>query len=155
VDGAAPVPLVRANPEKSDPKSGAVQLEWNVNGTLLMARFENAPTALHIYAFPAPAEPFNPSLRSVILHNQPVLHARWNPIRAGSLLLCCGTGAVYTWNADWDDAEHNLIEMAECIGVPTDKFEVRNARWSPDGQSLILLNQSTFCCAFEVAEDAP
>jgi hypothetical protein len=136
VDSTVSVPLVRTNPEKSDPKSGAVQLEWNVNGTLLMARFgarqqvhsntshnrffvENSPTALHIYAFPSPSEPFHPSLRTVILHNQPVLHARWNPIRTGSLLLCCGTGAVYTWNADWEDAEHNVIEMAECIGVPT------------------------------------
>lgn len=39
VQSAASVPLVRTNPEKPDPKSGAVQLEWNLDGTLLMARF--------------------------------------------------------------------------------------------------------------------
>ena len=39
VQSAASVPMRRTNPEKPDPKSGAVQLEWNLNGTLLMARF--------------------------------------------------------------------------------------------------------------------
>lgn len=80
---------------------------------------ENAPTALHVYAFPAPSEPFNPCLRSVILHNQTVVYAQWNPVQPGSLLLCCGTRAVYTWTSNWRDAENNYIEMAECVGIPT------------------------------------
>ena len=122
-----------------------------------------------MYAFPAPSEPFNPRLRSVLLHDQVILHARWNPVQAGSMLLCCGTRAVYTWNSAWDDGENNLTEIAECVGIPagwcclclqtlyniifTDKFEVRNAKWSPDGKGFVLLDHSAFCCAFEAIEE--
>ncbi|KAF8585584.1 YVTN repeat-like/Quino protein amine dehydrogenase [Ramaria rubella] len=153
VQTATSIPLVRTNPEKPDPKSGAIQLEWNVDGSFLMVRFENAPTALHIYDFPKPPEPFNPQLRSVLLHNHTILRVQWNPVCAGSLLLCCGTGAVYTWTSEWEHAEHTCPEIAECIGVPTEKFKVRNAKWSPDGKGLILLDQSAFCCAFEATEE--
>ncbi|KAF8508111.1 WD repeat-containing protein 8 [Gautieria morchelliformis] len=140
VQGVASVSLIRTNPEKPDPRSGAVQLEWNVDGTLLMARFENAPTALHVYAFPTLSEPFNPRLRSILLHNQAVLDVRWNPVQAGSLLLSCGTRAN-------GKTEHNLTEIAEC------KFEVRNVKWSPDGKGFVLLDNSAFCCAFEATEE--
>ncbi|GJJ08763.1 hypothetical protein Clacol_002982 [Clathrus columnatus] len=128
VEGPSSVPLVRPNPEKPDPKSGALQLDWNIDGTLLMARFENAPTTVHIYTFPLPSEPFDPRLRSVLLHTHPVLHAKWNPVRSGSLLSCCGTGAIYTWQADWEDPEQNHVELAECVAIPTD----------PDSWSALL-----------------
>jgi len=153
VQTAVSIPLIRTHPEKPNPKSGAIQLEWNLDGSLLLARFDNAPTSLHIYAFPAPAEPFNPRLRSVLLHNQHIMHAYWNPVRASSLLLCCGTGAVYTWNSEWEDAELNRTEMAECIGVPTKIFKVRDARWSPDGKGFVLLDDLAFCCASEATDE--
>jgi len=140
------LPLTRPNPDKPDPKSGAIQLEWNVNGSLLLARFgsyipktrpelllikftENAPTAVHIFTFPAPSQPFDPHLRSVLLHNHPVLYTRWNPVRSGSLLLCCGTGGVYTWTSEWDDPEQGLTEVAECVGVPAGKPQVVGKAW--------------------------
>lgn len=62
--------------------------------------------------------------------------------------------------------------MAECIGVPaskyicaiintgeqlsrfTEKFETRDLAWAPDGKGLVLLDKDTFCCAFEVEEEA-
>lgn len=78
---------------------------------------ERTREAIHIYAFPqAPAE-FKPSLRTVIQHRAGVRNARWNPVRAGSLVSCTGTGALYLWqdsSADWVNDE----EMAECIGIP-------------------------------------
>lgn len=36
---SSPVPLIRVDATKPHPKSGLVQLEWNLDGTLLMARF--------------------------------------------------------------------------------------------------------------------
>lgn len=75
--------------------------------------------SVHIFSFPLPSEPFDPRLRSVLLHTQPVLHARWNPVQSGSLLMCCGTGAVYTWHAHWESAEKKHVELAECIAIPT------------------------------------
>ncbi|KAF7985298.1 hypothetical protein HWV62_6463 [Athelia sp. TMB] len=168
----APQSITPLRPDlaKPAPKAGVVQLEWNKTGTLLLVRFENVPTAVHIYAFPsllapsanspeaaAPAPYFQPRLRSVLLHTRPVLAARWNPLptRAGALALCTGARSVYTWSDEWQEGEGGGEgeELAECIGVPARKFETRDVRWAPDGRGMVLVDRETFCCAFEVQED--
>lgn len=80
------------------------------------------PTAIHIISFPAAGEPFAPALRSVLLHSQPVVQARWNPLRAGSLAASCGGGAIYTWSDEWVGEGGETEEMAECVGVPASKL---------------------------------
>jgi hypothetical protein len=138
--GTQVLPLTRIDQTKPNPKSGAVQLEWNNTGDLLLVRFgaifpgsksceklrchhlENVPTAVHIFDFPSPQQEFVPRLRSVLLHSHPVLSARWNPVRKGSLLLGCGTRSVYVWSDEWMNEGGEEEEMAECIGVPTRKF---------------------------------
>jgi len=45
--------------------------------------------------------------------------------------------------------------MAECIGIPTKKFECRDLKWAPDGKGIVLLDKEMFCCAFEVEEQGP
>ncbi|KZP10515.1 WD repeat-containing protein 8 [Athelia psychrophila] len=148
---------------------GAVQLEWNKNGTLLLVRFEATPAAVHVFAFPSPAAPApaTPRLRSVLLHTRAVLAARWNPVRAGSLAVCCAARSVYTWSDEWvgegagaalglglgEEEEGEGEEVAECIGVPARKFETRDLRWAPDGKGMVLIDKDTFCCAFEVQEE--
>lgn len=102
-------------------------------GDLLMARFgtscdpteslsntqsENTPTVIHIFSFPSANKQFVPKLRSILIHNQPVLHAQWNPIRKGSLALCCGNRSVYTWSEEWMTESGSEEEIAECIGIP-------------------------------------
>ncbi|KAG8948606.1 hypothetical protein FRC04_009509 [Tulasnella sp. 424] len=142
---SSPVPLIRVDATKPHPKSGLVQLEWNLDGTLLMARFEQAPTAIHVYSFPKPdGEPFAPRLSTVLLHSKSVLQARWNPTQTGLLAACCGTGAVFTWDVG---------NVAECVGVPAKQFEVRDIRWAPDGRGMALVDKEAFCCAFMVIED--
>ncbi len=113
----------------------------------------------------------------MLLQTKPILHARWNPVRHGSLALCCGEAAIYTWSNEWSSGEKEPAvkdqeeEMAECIGVPTralyalthlapnipvnleSKFEARDIRWAPDGKGLLLVDKDTFCCAFEVNEE--
>ena len=109
------------------------------------------------------------------MHNTPVLHARWNPIRKGNLAVCCGTRSIYTWSDEWVSENGSEEEMAECIGVPasmsyfeciffpwprliatlTEKFETRDLKWAPDGKGLILMDKDVFCCAFEVEEEEP
>lgn len=76
-----------------------------------------------IYSFPSPSDRFQPKLRSVLLQTTPILHARWNPVRTGSLVLCCGGGGMYSWSNEWaNDAEPGSEEeIAECIGVPASK----------------------------------
>ncbi|KAI0034262.1 quinon protein alcohol dehydrogenase-like superfamily [Vararia minispora EC-137] len=154
LNGTHSVPSTRPDPSKPHPKSGAVQLEFNKLGTTLMARFENMSTAIHLFSFPAPGEAFTPHLRSVLVHSRPVLHTRWNPLRAGSLVATCGASAVYTWSDEWVGEGGEAEEMAECIGVPAKNFEARDVRWAPDGKGMVLLDKETFCCAFEVEESS-
>ena len=59
------------------------------------------------------------------MHSKPILQSRWNPVRAGSLVLCCGTGGMYMWSNEWssdDQPEAESEEIAECIGIPASKF---------------------------------
>ncbi|KAG1875623.1 WD repeat-containing protein 8 [Suillus subalutaceus] len=154
LQGPQTISLQRTDPTKPSPKSGAVQLEWNKTGTLLLVRFENCPTVVHLYDFPASSDPFVPRLRCVFQHSKPVLHAQWNPVRKGSLALCSGNGSIYTWSDEWIGDNGVEEDMAECIGVPANtKFETRNIKWAPDGKGLVLLDKEVFCCAFEVEED--
>ena len=135
---------------------------------------ENIPTAVFLFNFPSPRETAIPRLRTVLLHSQPVLHARWNPVRKGSLCLCCGIQSVYIWSDEWQGEGDEEEEMAECIGVPAsqsfispssirytsddvlfdiEKFETKDMRWAPDGKGFILFGKDQFCCAFEVVDD--
>ena len=119
-----------------------------------------------------------PRLRSLLIQQQPVVQASWNPVRKGVLSLCTGGSSLYTWSDEWvgEDGEE---EMAECVGIPasrfrsgslvvlevvdlspdlptTVRFESRVIRWSPDGKGMALLDRETFCCAFEVTDsDTP
>ncbi|KAL5534433.1 hypothetical protein ACEPAG_895 [Sanghuangporus baumii] len=154
--GMQVVPINRADTSKAYPKSGLVQLDWNVDGSLLLARYDSCPSGLFIYSFPSPSERFRPRLRSVLIHSVPITQARWNPVRPGTLVLCCGTGGMYMWSNEWssdDDVDGEDEEIAECIGIPAKKFQLRNVQWAPDGKGLLLLDNDIFCCAFEVEQD--
>lgn len=154
LQGPQTISLQRTDPTKPNPKSGVVQLEWNKTGTLLLVRFENCPTVVHLYDFPGSSDPFVPRLRCVLQHSKPVLQAQWNPVRKGSLALCSGSGSIYTWSDEWIGENGVEEDMAECIGVPANtKFETRSVKWAPDGKGLVLLDKEVFCCAFEVEED--
>ncbi|GLB36033.1 putative WD40 repeats [Lyophyllum shimeji] len=156
LQGPHTIPIVRGDPTKPNPKSGIVQLDWNNNGSLLCVRFENTPTAVHIFDFPTTSKEFAPKLRSVLLHAQPVQQVHWNPVRKGTLALCCGSQSMYTWSNEWINEGGEEEEIAECIGVPVglnQKFETRGLKWAPDGKGLMLLDKDQFCCAFEVQEE--
>ena len=136
-----------------------------------MSSTESIPNAVFLFDFPSSREKFMPKLRTVLLHSQPVLHARWNPTRKGSLVLCCGIQSIYIWSDEWQGESGEDEEMAECIGVPastclsnwpfssmrlmnaSEKFETRDISWAPDGKGLILFGKDQFCCAFEVNEE--
>ncbi|KAI0667380.1 WD repeat-containing protein 8 [Trametes maxima] len=165
--------------------SGTTQLAFNTSGSLLLVRSASAPTAVMLYDFPTPSsnsptasqsvssstgeplELLTPHLRSVLLHSQPVISARWNPDpgRAGRLAVACASQSVYLWSDEWvvepesgaadaqAQAQEEDTEVAECVGVPAQRFETRDLRWAPDGKGMILLDRETFCCAFEVEEE--
>ncbi|KAG7099110.1 hypothetical protein E1B28_000983 [Marasmius oreades] len=146
------ISITKPDHTKPNPKSGATQLEWNKTGTVLLVRFENIPNAVHLFQFPSSEESFNPKLRSVLLHSQNVLHCRWNPVRPGSMIICCGNRGIYSWSDEWQNPSGEQEEVAECIGVPAKQFDTRDVHWAPDGKGLVLLDKEKFCCAFEVEE---
>jgi len=93
-------------------------------GVLNRGIIENAPTVVHIYEFPYTLSKeisLNltnvPRLRSLLIQQQPVVQASWNPVRKGVLSLCTGGSGLYTWSDEWvgEDGEE---EMAECVGIP-------------------------------------
>ena len=138
--------------------SGTTQVAFNTSGTLLLVRSGSAPTAVLLYDFPThhgqkgkrvtgpgaastspsgttrPTErSLAPRLRSVLLHEQNVVAARWNPDpgRAGRLAVACGSQSVYLWSDEWvvepdtegeqrggGDDEDLDTEVAVCVGVP-------------------------------------
>ncbi|KIY50586.1 WD repeat-containing protein 8 [Fistulina hepatica ATCC 64428] len=158
--GPHTVASVRPDLTRPPPKSGVVQLEWNQSGSLLLVRAENMNQALLLYRFPSPADnestAFRPRLETVIINARPIVQARWNPVRKGMLAFCTGQRSLYTWSDEWTgEGVHDAVEsepedMVECIGVPAQKFELRDLRWAPDGKGMTLLDRDTFCCAFEV-----
>jgi hypothetical protein len=40
--------------------------------------------------------------------------------------------------------------LAGLIDYPTERFEVRDLAWAPDGKGLVLIDKDAFVCAFEV-----
>lgn len=136
--GITSLNVTRRDGAKGLPKSGAAQIEWNLTGTMLLVRYgtfvrcssecilnsllESTPTALHIYNFPAPDEPFKPCLKTVLLHATAVARASWNPVRPETLAVCCSRPGIYMWTANNEWISESVGELetegAECIGVP-------------------------------------
>lgn len=111
--------ITRPELSKAYPKCGTVQLVFNTSGTLLLARFESTPHAIHLFAFHGGDLPH---LRSVLLHTQSVISAQWNPSRKGVFAACCGEESVFMWSDEWEeDGTDEAEEMAECVGVPASK----------------------------------
>lgn len=124
------IAIIRPDLSKPYPKSGAMQLAFNTSGTLLLARFESTPGMIHLFAFPSPgsrdageAGVVVPTLKSVLIHTQPVLSAQWNPVRKGSLVACCGRGTMYLWSDEWVGDANEPEEIAECVGVPARAYD--------------------------------
>lgn len=133
--------ITRPELAKAYPKSGAVQLSFNISGSFLLARFESTPNVVHIYCFPTPQDAQShdtnrgtPKLRTVLIHNQPVQSAAWNPVKPGVLAVCCGCESMYLWRDECevvdDEGQETLQEIAECVGVPARKqFQYPRSRY--------------------------
>lgn len=84
---------------------------------------------VHLFSIPSPGsrEPGQtgapiPALKSILIHTYPVTSASWNPVRKGSLVVCCGKGSMYLWSDEWVGDSNEVEEIAECVGVPAREF---------------------------------
>jgi len=50
------------------------------------------------------------------------MHAHWNPVRQGRLVLSCGGQAMYLWSEEWIGEGGTEEEVAECVGIPASAF---------------------------------
>lgn len=144
------VPCVRGDAQNPAP-AGIQTLAWNCDGTLLVCRNECMPTAVFVYAFlEISTEATEPHLAALLLFSAPVCDVAWKPGDASTLAVVTGQSSAYLWtHHKGDTAEQNT----EAIAVPNEGFSAMHVQWSPDGHSLLLADQSTFCCVI-AAPDA-
>ncbi|KZP33039.1 hypothetical protein FIBSPDRAFT_944004 [Athelia psychrophila] len=99
-------------------------------------------TAIRIFAFSSPAAPTSVPFAS--------------RLRAGcrTRVPCSARGGTPSGRGAEHEGERKGEEEARCIGVPARKFDTRDLKWALDGKGTIFIDRDTFCCAFEVHEEA-
>lgn len=111
-EGTVTVPVQKHDEMKHPPQLGVGLAEWSHDSSLLLTRNDNMPTAVWIW------ETQTLSLKALLLHDDPVKEAKWDP---GSLrvALCTGNRKLFFWSAD----------SAACVDVPIEGFTVNGMRW--------------------------
>ena len=81
---------------------------------------EMYPNVLFIYNFTAAVKSSGIELHTIILQGEHIQHIEWNPVRNGSLALCCSNSGLYIWmnERETDVQADRYVGVAECIGVP-------------------------------------
>lgn len=94
LQGAQSISLIRTDLSKPNPKTGAVQLEWNKTGTLLLVRFGKviSPNRSRMCCLPgfSPQKTYQPLCTSTPFHLPP------NHLPPSSAAFCCITSLCYT-----------------------------------------------------------
>eukprot|EP00112_Aurelia_sp_Birch-Aquarium-sp1_P024370 Seg768.10 transcript_id=Seg768.10/GoldUCD/mRNA.D3Y31 product="WD repeat-containing protein WRAP73" protein_id=Seg768.10/GoldUCD/D3Y31 len=124
-----PVPTVRADPEKANPKIGVGKVIFSHDNKYLATRNDNMPTVIWIW------DVAKLSLSAALVQNYNVTAMEWDP-KQTRLALCCGTNKLYMWSP------------AGCLSVDVpmeSPFNVTGLRWHTDGQGLLLLSKDLFC----------
>ncbi|GBG89539.1 hypothetical protein CBR_g49329 [Chara braunii] len=125
------VPCQKPLPDKPNPKQGPGLLAWSADSRFVCTRNDNMPTAMWIW------DVSRLELAAVLLQKEPIRAAAWDPLHP-RLILCTGNSRLYMWSP----------EGTSCVHIPLPKFTATNLRWNPNGQSFVLLDKDTFCCAF-------
>ena len=127
-DGVVVVPTEAVDEAKPFPKLGVGLQAWSSDGELLFTRNDNMPTALWVW------ETTTLSLTALLLHDEPVKHAAWDPT-AQRIAIATGTSKLFFWSAD----------SAMCVDVPADGFAANSLAWcaQADGAQAIVLNDAS------------
>ncbi|KOS14113.1 yvtn repeat-like quino protein amine dehydrogenase [Malassezia pachydermatis] len=155
---------VQAPDEKAwPPKAGIQWLSWNKDGSVLACRNESMPTVLFLHVFEGIHErSVDMCLQPLALlaFAEPICSVAWKPGHPCSLAVVTGQSAVYTWtwHSARDDASlsdtESTLQTADAIAIPNDRFSAVRLHWSPDGQSLVLADTSSFCCVVPAPSEA-
>jgi len=124
-----PLPCVKADPEKPNPKIGIGKVLFSHDNRYLATRNDNMPTVAWIW------DVTKLSLSCLLVQNHSIQAMEWDP-KQTRLALCCGTNKIYMWSP------------AGCLSVDVpmeETFNVSSLRWHNDGRSLALLSRNLFC----------
>lgn len=151
------VPTIRTEDAATPLQNGINWLQWNQDGTLLACTNQNLPTVLYIHEFVGWMERgIDAYLRplAMLVFTHPIMCASWKPGHSASLAIVTGQQAVFLWTLHGSAGDHAL-QVAEAVAIPNDSFSAQHLSWSPDGQTLVLMDTRSFCCVVPApAEDS-
>jgi len=131
--GSLPISVKEMKVEMDDnPKVGISRCEWSSSGELLATINDNMPMTVWIWSMS------RLNLMSVVNHKDKVSSFKWAPGDEERLAICCGNDKLYLWSKD----------SSSVVRCRADRYVISDLRWSPDGESLLLLDRKKFCCCY-------
>ncbi len=126
------VPALKPNFDQVSPKLGVGLLQWSASGRFLMSRNDNMPCAVWVW------DAANFALHTVLVQQQPVRAAAWHP-RQELLAVCSGSAKLFLWSP----------QGCRTAPMPAEaNFRVQSVEWSPNGDTMLLLDRERFCMCF-------
>jgi len=132
--GSLPISVKEMKVELDDnPKVGISRCEWSPSGELLATVNDNMPMTLWIWSMS------RLNLMSVLDHKDKVTSFKWGPGgEEERLAICCGNDKLYLWTKSG----------TAIIRCRANRYIVNDLRWSPTGDSMLLLDKKKFCCLY-------
>lgn len=129
------VPQLIPPVDVAEPKMGVGIVKFSADDLYMATVNENMPTTVWVWDIQKLA------LCSVLSHRKPIKSIMWDPCRH-RMCISTSNSKLYLWSP----------EGCSIVDVPLPDFIVRKAEWSPDGNSLLLMDKTTFCCCYLVPE---
>lgn len=112
-------------------QEGVSRIAWSFDDRFLATSDARTPRAVWIW------DMVNIELCAVLVQMERVATFEWDP-RANRLAIVTGSERVYVWSPDG----------ASFVQIPLPGFTAKTLSWNPVGDSFLLGDKGTFCCAF-------
>jgi len=138
LNGIRHIPMLRPDHDKPNPKT-AISAKFNGSGKLMLTLSESIPTTACIW------DVASMKSHAIIVQQEPILAAYWNPKVSSMLAIFCEGGRAYIWQDELDSTNRSSVIS---INVPANNFSIKTIRWCPDGKSLMFLGDEMFCLMY-------
>ncbi|KAI8384904.1 uncharacterized protein BYT42DRAFT_564009 [Radiomyces spectabilis] len=137
------IPILRPEYNIHHPKTGIGLCQFSADGNMICARNDAMPTTLWLWSTK------DMQCCAIIIQQKPIRQALWNP-RRFLLAMICGDEHIYIiQHQHQENASHHAIGNIRILplAVPTSQFNIRKIQWTPEGESLLLLDNNLYCLA--------